>query len=410
MKLFNYFCGMAAASPVMNMLVMKDLLDGKDDSTSDDNLLMMMMSPGLLGGNQDQADQMSSLLPLMLMDESSDDNNHMLMMMMMANGPNGMATNMDQMLPFLLMDDDKTDMKSLFLMTTMMQNNCEDTNSQINMLLPLLLVGENNEGDKRKRRSYEKCANFPKPFDPNNYAEIYKHINGRKRRANDENEFNNQEMTDDLFGWTVSVMAQQLCQFGNKHLVPWLSSLGRKRRGTDAGNKLNSNLKTLLLLQTMSKGNNGLDMNAMMPFLLMDDSSDSDNLMKMVLMSSLAGGMDSSDGFANNFNMLLPLLLGSEDGDKGDEDMLFILLAMQSQAPGSSMGSSAMLPLLMMSSDSNNQELIMFMAMMNNQNCAVPNVQSVKPVASEPETETIYRTWKINEDGTRTLVSEEETN
>ena len=45
---------MAAASPLMNMLVMKDLLsDGDNDSSSDDNLLMMMMmSPGLLGGNQ----------------------------------------------------------------------------------------------------------------------------------------------------------------------------------------------------------------------------------------------------------------------------------------------------------------------------------------------------------------------
>ena len=89
----------------------------------------------------------------------------------------------------------------------------------------------------------------------------------------------------------------------------------------------------------------------------------------MVMMSSMTGGMDSSDGFANNFNMLLPLLLGSEDGDESDEDMLFILLAMQSQAPGSSMGSQAMLPLLMMDSDSNNQELVMLMAMMNNQNC-----------------------------------------
>ena len=79
--------------------------------------------------------------------------------------------------------------------------------------------------------------------------------------------------------------------------------------------------------------------------------------------------MDSSTGFANNFNMLLPLLLGSENGDDGDSDMLFILMAMQSQSPGSSMGSNAMLPLLLMDSESDNSELIMFMAMMNNQNC-----------------------------------------
>ena len=73
MKLLNYFCGMAAASPLMNMLVMKDLLDSDNSDSSDDNLLMMMMSPGLLGDNHAQAHQMSPLLPMMLMDESSDD-------------------------------------------------------------------------------------------------------------------------------------------------------------------------------------------------------------------------------------------------------------------------------------------------------------------------------------------------
>ena len=49
----------------------------------------------------------------------------------MQNGPNGMATNMDQMLPLLLLDDGNTDLKSLLLMTTMMQSNCEDTNNQM---------------------------------------------------------------------------------------------------------------------------------------------------------------------------------------------------------------------------------------------------------------------------------------
>ena len=57
----------------------------------------------------------------------------------------------------------------------------------------------------------------------------------------------------------------------------------------------------------------------------------------------------------------------------------------------------------------------MFMSMMNNQNCAVvppvvgpvinPNI-----IEDAPETETIYRTWRVNEDGSRTLVSEEEAN
>ena len=143
----------------------------------------------------------------------------------------------------------------------------------------------------------------------------------------------------------------------------------KRKRDTDVSEDTDTTMKTLLLLQTMSEGSNGLDINTIMPFLLMDDSSSSDDLLFMVMISSMTGGMDSADGFANNFNIILPLLLGSEDGFESDSDMLFILLAMQSQAPGSSMGSQAMLPLLMMDSDSNNQELIMFMAMMNNKNC-----------------------------------------
>ena len=103
---------------------------------------------------------------------------------------------------------------------------------------------------------------------------------------------------------------------------------------------------------------------------MMDDSSD-DSLMKMVLINSMMGGMDSADGFANNFNMLLPLLIGSEDDDDSetDLDMLVLLTAMQSQAPGSAMGAQSMMPLLMMDSSGSNQELIMFMAMMGSQQC-----------------------------------------
>ena len=361
---FLIFCyGFVAATPLMNMLVMKNMLDGDNDLSLDDNVLMtMMMSPGLLGGNQNQADQMSTLLPLMLMDQSSDDNNLMLMMMIMQNGPNGMATNIDQMLPFLFMNDGTTDMKNLFLVTSMMQNNCEDTNAQLKMLLPLLLMTEAE-------------------------VEVENEDNqgGRKKRANDEDTFPTEDIKD--LSWFMSCKPESLshklwlCNCYKKtkdgKLICRQLAIGRKRRETTKvadENKSDSNtLKTLLLLQTMSEGNNGLDLDALMPFILMEDSSDSNYFLRMVLMSSMAGGMDTSEDFSNMFNLLVPLLLGSDDGDEGgDEDILFILLAMQSQAPGSSIRSSAILPMLMMSSDSNNQELIMFMAMMNNQNCLAP--------------------------------------
>merc|ERR1711956_15921 len=110
----------------------------------------------------------------------------------------------------------------------------------------------------------------------------------------------------------------------------------------DSESSSDSNLKTLLMMQTMSQGNTGLDMNTMLPILLM-------NLMM--------GGMDSETGFANNFNMMLPMLMMNDeedseedsDDDSGfDMSMLVLLTAMQSQAPGSAMGANAMMPLLMM--------------------------------------------------------------
>ena len=111
-------------------------------------------------------------------------------------------------------------------------------------------------------------------------------------------------------------------------------------------------------------------MNSMLPFLLMDSDSEDDSMLLMVLMNSMTGGLDSADGFGANFNLLLPMLLGGDDDDsEGDMDMLVIMMAMQSQAPGSAMGSNAMLPLMLMDSEGNNEDLIFFMMMMNNQQC-----------------------------------------
>ena len=59
-----------------------------------------------------------------------------------------------------------------------------------------------------------------------------------------------------------------------------------------------------------------------------------------------------------------------------------------------------------MSSDSNNKELIMFIAMMHNEKCK--EIVIMPTVVPEPEIETIYRTWKVNADGTKTLLDEHE--
>merc|ERR1711963_798713 len=102
---------------------------------------------------------------------------------------------------------------------------------------------------------------------------------------------------------------------------------------------------------------------------------DSDNnVLLMVMMNSMTGGMDTPQGFEHNFNLMLPLLILDDDNDStttttttttttstddNDMDLLVLMMAMQSQAPGSAMGANAMLPLLLMDEGSdNNQELI----------------------------------------------------
>ena len=53
---------------------------------------------------------------------------------------------------------------------------------------------------------------------------------------------------------------------------------------------------TILMLQTMSEGNSAFGLQSILPFMLLDDATEDDNLLLMVLMSSMTGGMDHSQG------------------------------------------------------------------------------------------------------------------
>ena len=77
-------------------------------------------------------------------------------------------------------------------------------------------------------------------------------------------------------------------------------------------------------------------MDSILPYMLLldDDSDSSDSLLMMVLLNSMTGGMNSAQGFDNNFNMLLPLLLMSDDSGSSaglDTDLFVLMMAMQSQ-------------------------------------------------------------------------------
>ena len=61
----------------------------------------------------------------------------------------------------------------------------------------------------------------------------------------------------------------------------------------------------------------------------------------------------------------MSLFLADADDGGLDTDLLILLTAMQSQAPGSKFGADALLPILMMSDSNNNQELLMFMSMLS---------------------------------------------
>ena len=74
----------------------------------------------------------------------------------------------------------------------------------------------------------------------------------------------------------------------------------------------------------------------MMPLMLLDDSSDSNSLLLMVMMNSMTGGLNSQSGFDSNFNILLPLLMSDcadNDADckKKQKNMMVMMMAMQSQ-------------------------------------------------------------------------------
>lgn len=246
-----------------------------------------------------------------VLDGEGDENDSLLKIMLLSPGLLGgnpaQAEQMNPILPLLLLDNDSDSDKTKALMMVMMMN--QNAMSDTSSIIPLLLL-DDSEGDK--------------------------------------------DMTS-LF--LLSTMMQNSCGDTNTMMNQYLPLLLLEDEGSST-----NNLMTILMLQTMSEGNSAFGLQSILPFMLLDDATEDDNLLLMVLMSSMTGGMDHSQGFSNNFNLLVPLLLR----DDSDSNMLPILLAMQSQAPGSVMSANAMLPLLIMNEDSNNEDLIFFMMMTQN--------------------------------------------
>merc|ERR1712008_471006 len=174
-------------------------------------------------------------------------------------------------------------------------------------------------------------------------------------------------------------------------------------------------LKTLLMFQMMSDGS-GLNMDSMLPMLMLgDDDDEMSEVLMMVLMSSLGSGRQEASTYDSGFNMMLPLMMA---GDDADSDMMMMMMQAQSPSTGSTMDS--MLPMMLMKDDSDNSSLLMFMMMSQGQQClpVVPDYVSPiintpapfvpVPATTEEPDQVIYRTWRLNADGTRTLISTDE--
>lgn len=101
--------------------------------------------------------------------------------------------------------------------------------------------------------------------------------------------------------------------------------------------------------------------------------------------------------------MMLPLLLGDYDSSDQNStmDLLVLMMAMQSQAPNSAFGTDIMLPLLLMEDSSDNEALLFFMMMGQGKTKCEPEV-----VPQEQEVKTVFRSWRVNADGTRELIEE----
>jgi len=99
------------------------------------------------------ANQFNSLLPLMLMDKDEDRSDLMLMMMMQQFGGPG-AVPMQQVMPYLMLfgNEEEDDPNSLLLMVLMSSmtggmSSQQGFNNNFNMLLPLLLLQNDNGSD-----------------------------------------------------------------------------------------------------------------------------------------------------------------------------------------------------------------------------------------------------------------------
>ena len=301
------------------------------------------------------------------------------------------ANNM--MLPLMLMGDDldSDSMKNLMIMNSMGLSQ----NDPMTQLLPLMLLGDSSSSSSSTSTTSTSTSS----------DDLMLLMMMNPSAINDPNTMLPFLLMDDSIDMTnmflmTSMMQKDCSHDTNEQMNMMLPLL------MDSSTSDDEMMKTLLMFQMMSPNASGLDMNSILPMLMLEnDSSDS---MMLILLSNMAG----VGSYENNFNMMLPLLMeecANRDTvcEKENEDLMIMMMMMSSQSPQSGTSVQSILPMLLMKDDSNNQTLMMFM-MMNQANQCLPIVKTQQAVVEPKETEqVIYRTWRLNADGTKTLISEE---
>merc|ERR1711935_934489 len=286
------------------------------------------------------------------------------------------------MLPLLMMDGADDDMMML-MMGNSMGVNQQDSFSQ---LLPLMLMGSDDDSDDNSDMLMMMMMMNPGMLGDNN------------------------AMLPLMF--LMTTMMQKDCTHDtNDQMSSMLPLLLMGENGND------DKLKTLLMFQMMSDGS-GLNMDSMLPMLMLgDDDDEMSEVLMMVLMSSLGSGRQEASTYDSGFNLMLPLMMA---GDDADSDMMMLMMMMQAQSPSTGSTMDSMLPMMLMKDDSDNSSLLVFMMMSQGQQClpVVPDYVSPiintpapfvpVPATTEEPDQVIYRTWRLNADGTRTLISTDE--
>ena len=295
-------------NPMMNYILMDKLGNGNNAL----KYSFMMQSTMMAENNQNQANQMSQLLPFFLMNKGGDsgnDRSHLLMMMLMTQPE--MLNNPASLLPLIALDDGDNDLQSLFLVLSMMNNQCSDPGQIQNLILMILM-------DRR-----------------------------------------NDDTTMAVFSTTAATTTTT-----STATITTTTTTTIAASTSAASTKSMAKLKSILLIQIMS-GQELISLDQLLPILLIDtEYSVNDRYLLMTLINVMSGAAKSSFEFNNNFNMLMPLLMKKCHGDvhceKNKKDIGVIMMAMQSMAPGSSVSSHQMVPLMMMDDKSKNKDLILF--------------------------------------------------